>query len=542
MAALARTVARSVQGSDSNDLQFGGGRNDTMAGNGGNDRMHGGGGNDAMSGGTGDDVMFGESGRGGRADMTKLSVAESMHGSVTFNSESAGYKNALGMYKIAADGTIHDVSILWANASLKGSGGNLLANQSNVGFELAAGERLGFFVVPDGYSQKEMAKLLEDQKGSFKFTDAKGNPGNINAGAELKLVHVSEKGGESVIKSTYGTSVFHSVDNGSMGLNGDKLNHVVAKVDVATGAVRIGFEDLKGGGDKDYDDSVFTLNLGSTNAALVSKIAVAKVAGTKDDVMSGGDGNDTMFGMSGHDRMDGGAGNDRMWGNSGNDVLMGGDGNDDLRGGSGDDELHDGAGNDRVRGDSGNDRIVAGEGDDSYVGSAGFDTVDFSGAKAGVMVDLNAHVATGMGTDKLDGIEAVVGSAFNDTIKGDKAANTLDGGAGDDVLRGLGGADKLIGGAGHDTFAWHSKDVIDGGKHKGVDTIVDFSKEDVLDFSKLLAGQKWSSIDDVVAIKDDGKSSHVYANLGGQWTEIATLEGFTGHTATDMLKDGMILA
>ncbi|MFM9940676.1 MAG: DUF4114 domain-containing protein [Hyphomicrobiaceae bacterium] len=542
MANLAKTNGKPIVGGDTNDTQFGGGRSDTMLGNGGNDRMHGGGGNDQMTGGAGDDTMFGESGRGGRADMTKLSVAESMHGSVTFNHESAGYKNALGMYKIAADGTIHDVSILWANASLKGSGGNLVANQSNVGFELAAGERLGFFVVPDGYSQGGMAKLLEDQKGSFKFTDAKGNPGNVNGGTELKLVHVSDKGTETAIKSTYGTSVFHSVDNGTMGLNGDKLNHVVGTVDVATGTMRIGFEDLKGGGDRDYDDSMFTLNLGTTNAALVSKIAVAKVSGTKDDTMSGGDGDDTMFGMSGHDRMDGGAGNDRMWGNSGNDVLKGGDGNDDLRGGSGDDELHDGAGNDIVRGDTGNDRIVAGEGDDTYTGGSGFDTVDFSGAKAGVSVDLHAHVATGIGTDKLDGIEAVVGSAFNDAMKGDKNANTLDGGAGDDVLRGLGGADRLIGGQGADTFVWHSKDVIEGGKLKGVDTIADFSTDDVLDFSKLLAGAKWQSIDDVLAVKDDGKSSTVVANVGGEWVAVVTLEGFTGHTASDMLKDGMILA
>ena len=535
-------IPKAIVGTDKGDLQFGGGRNDTIVGNGGNDRMHGGGGNDQMSGGSGDDVMFGESGRGGRADMTKLSMAEAMHGSVTFNYESAGYKNALGMYKIGADGAIRDVSVMWANASLKGSGGDLIANASTVGFDLAAGERVGFFVVPDGFSQKGMANLLADTKGSFKFVDAKGNPGNINGGGEVKLVHVSEKGVATDIKSTYGTSVFHSVDNGTLGLNGDKLNHVVGTVDVAAGTVKIGFEDLKGGGDKDYDDSVFTLNLGTTNAALLSKIAVTKVTGTRDDVMSGGDGNDTMFGMSGNDKMDGGAGNDRMWGNSGDDVLQGGAGNDDLRGGSGNDVLHDGDGNDTVRGDSGNDRIFAGEGDDAYVGGSGFDTVDFSNARKGVNVDLHGHVATGMGTDKLDGIEAVVGSKFNDVIKGDKGANVLDGGAGNDTIRSLGGADKLIGGEGHDTFEYHLKDVLVGGKHQGVDTIIDFSKEDVLDFSKLLAGQKWSSIDEVVAIKDDGHSSHVYANLGGQWSEIATLEGFTGHSASEMLANGMILA
>lgn len=542
MASTTKTSTKPLEGSDDSDLMFGGGRNDTLVGNGGDDRQHGGGGNDVLSGGGGNDVMFGESGRGGAVDMTNMKVAEATHGTVTFGGESAGYKNALGMYKIAADGTIHDVQILWGNASLKGSGGDLLAGKSQVGVDLAPGERIGFFVVPDGYSQSGMAKLLDDQKATFKFVDAKGNDGNVNGGAELKLVHVSPKGVETVVKSTYGTSIFHSVDDGSLGLNGDKLNHVVGKVDVTTGTVKIGFEDLKGGGDKDYDDSVFTLDLGGTNAALLSKIAVQKVVGTRDDVMSGGDGDDTMFGMSGNDHLAGDAGNDKMWGNSGNDVLDGGAGDDQLYGGAGDDELHDGDGSDVVRGDSGDDRIVAGEGDDHYIGGSGFDTLDFSNATGGVVVDLNGHSATGMGNDKIEGIEAVVGSKFDDALKGNKGDNAIDGGAGNDVIRGLGGADTLTGGEGRDTFQWLAKDVVKDGVHLGVDVITDFSKEDVLDFSKLLAGQKWGEIEDVLAIKDDGRDSHVVASIGGQWVEVAVLEGFTGHTASDMLKDGMILA
>jgi Ca2+-binding RTX toxin-like protein len=146
-----------------------------------------------------------------------------------------------------------------------------------------------------------------------------------------------------------------------------------------------------------------------------------------------------------------------------------------------------------------------------------------------------------MGTDKLNGIEAVAGSSFADWIKGDKGANSIAGGAGDDTIRGLGGSDKLAGGEGRDTFVWHLKDVVSGGKHQGVDTVVDFSKEDVLDFSKLLAGQKWESIDEVLAIKSDGANSYVYAMLEGAWVEVVTLEGFAGPSASDMLKDGMIL-
>ena len=67
-------------------------------------------------------------------------------------------------------------------------------------------------------------------------------------------------------------------------------------------------------------------------------------------------------------------------------------------------------------GNSGNDKFVAGEGNDSYDGGAGFDTLDFSGASRGMRVDLNSHIATGMGSDTMKGVEAVVGSRFNDML------------------------------------------------------------------------------------------------------------------------------
>lgn len=177
-------------------------------------------------------------------------------GTVTFVNESAGFKNALGMYKIAADGTIYDVEIVFANASLKDSGGDLAAGKSSVGVDVANGDNVGFFVVPNGFAQSGMAKLLGDTSGSFKFVGADGSAGNVNGGAALKLVHVSASGAETDVKSQYGTTTFHSVDDGSLGLNGDGLNHV--KITTENGVTKIGFEDLKGGGDKDFDDSVFS--------------------------------------------------------------------------------------------------------------------------------------------------------------------------------------------------------------------------------------------------------------------------------------------
>jgi Ca2+-binding RTX toxin-like protein len=67
-----------------------------------------------------------------------------------------------------------------------------------------------------------------------------------------------------------------------------------------------------------------------------------------------------------------------------------------------------------------------------------------------VWVSLPAHKALGDGQDKLFGFESIEGSAFRDTLIGNKQANAINGGPGDDHLIGGGGADTLDGGQGID--------------------------------------------------------------------------------------------
>ena len=538
--------------------------------------MHGGGGDDKMTGDAGNDTMFGSSTLDGKVDMTKFRITEDTVAKVTFNYESAGYKNALGLYKIAADGTISGVQILFANASLQGSGGDLVAGVSSVDVAMAAGERIGFFVVPDGFSQRGMAALLSDKSASYKFVDGSGKAGNVNAGGELKLVQIAGNGAETVVKSAYGTTVFHSTDDGSKGLNGDGLKHVVGQVNNLDGTVKVGFEDLKGGGDKDFDDSVFTVSIGTTNSSLLAKEATKPSRASDNDDMKGGTGNDTMFGMADNDKMDGGAGDDRMWGNAGNDTMFGGAGNDDVRGGKGDDVISGGAGNDKLagntgndvlsggagndvlsgdagddklnggRGDdqltggSGNDVFFAGAGNDTISGGSGFDTLDYriAGMKTGVSIDMSKHTAVGRGSgnDKFTSIEQVFGSNNADTIKGDKFANVINGAGGNDVISGGAGSDILSGGAGKDTFSWSLKDV-----GKGVDHIRDFAAGDRLNLHELLKGQKFTNLADVVKVTDGAEGSKVSVNVSGTMVDIAVLDNVHGTSAIELQKAGMIL-
>ncbi|OYY79833.1 MAG: hypothetical protein B7Y33_04765, partial [Hydrogenophilales bacterium 16-62-9] len=56
--------------------------------------------------------------------------------------------------------------------------------------------------------------------------------------------------------------------------------------------------------------------------------------------------------------------------------------------------------------------------------------------------------------DVISGAEILIGSANNDTLFGDGAANVIDGGNGNDTLVGGAGADTLTGGAGNDTVSY----------------------------------------------------------------------------------------
>lgn len=184
-------------------------------------------------------------------------------------------------------------------------------------------------------------------------------------------------------------------------------------------------------------------------------------------------GHDSFTGTSGADVADGGAGNDTLLGLGGNDVLHGGAGDDVLDGGTGDDKLYGGEGNDTLIGGSGNDYLD---------GGAGNDTVDYSSATSGVNVNLgktSAQNTGGAGTDTIRNVENVIGSDYNDSLRGNSAANVLAGGAGNDTLRGEAGNDQLYGDAGNDHLHGGSgDDYLDGGE--GNDTLHGGSGNDVL--------------------------------------------------------------
>jgi Ca2+-binding RTX toxin-like protein len=149
----------------------------------------------------------------------------------------------------------------------------------------------------------------------------------------------------------------------------------------------------------------------------------------------------------------GGSGNDQLAGNTGANVLSGGDGSDGLYGGAGIDTLN---------GDGGNDFLNGGLGADFIYGGAGTDRAEYTGASAGVTVNLTSGTASD--GDVLSGIEDLYGSSFNDVLYGSAGANVLYGSSGNDQLLGLLGNDKLYGQTGDDAlFCGEGNDIAGGG-------------------------------------------------------------------------------
>ena len=166
---------------------------------------------------------------------------------ITFESEGADYQNTLGWYKIDADGEPGEAHIIWSNASAEGSGGHLDPGQSTATLDgLQPGESFGLFIVTDGAKEDKWLKDAEDDGLSL----------NFNADGDLVATDASGNVVNSISAAGDGSegNVFHAFGDNPV----DGLNHAMAGVD-DNDNLRIGFEDLKGGGDNDFDDLVISV-------------------------------------------------------------------------------------------------------------------------------------------------------------------------------------------------------------------------------------------------------------------------------------------
>lgn len=246
------------------------------------------------------------------------------------------------------------------------------------------------------------------------------------------------------------------------------------------------------------------------------------------DTLNGGDGNDTLQGGAGNDTLIGGRGadtalyvannlpvllnlslttaqdttegrdvligvenlitgngNDIQYGNASMNVLTGNGGNDLLAGGLHHDTLSGGMGYDSLNGGYGNDVLDGGYGNDLLQGGAGVDTIIFAGVNdMTVSLETEALQNTGMGIDRLMGIENLTTSSGNDNLTGNIYDNIIISGAGADRLMGRAGNDDLMAGDGNDVlYGGLGNDTLRGSD--GLDLLIGGPGADVFSFSRL---------------------------------------------------------
>ncbi len=254
-----------------------------------------------------------------------------------------------------------------------------------------------------------------------------------------------------------------------------------------------GADVLDGGSGSD------TLSYAMSNAAVNVNLATNTVSGgyAKGDTITGFENlegskfADTLTGDAGANAFTGGAGADTIDGGAGSDTARydsspdgvtidlvagtgrGGDAEGDrlisienVFGSAYADKLIGNAGDNELHGVGGNDVLIGGAGGDLLDGGDGTDTADYSAGATAIAVDLAAGIGSAgdAAGDRLQSIEIVVGTAYDDTILGGTASETLKGGDGNDILDGRAGDDILQGGAGDDVLTGGTgADQLDGG-------------------------------------------------------------------------------
>lgn len=337
-----------LNGDAGDDTLYGGDGNDTLDGGTGNDTLYGGKGDDRLYGGDGDDILYGDNGPGtnpndfthteiysktftgpaygvamghvvnvyipaGNEAVSAANVTISYATTITatYKFSEAGYADSLGFYRIGADGTIEDVSIVMKNQHAQSYGDTFTYSYNG-----EQGDSLGMFLVANGYNTNAAFHNADLSTGTLNFIYHLGlsdqRLANVNdSSADVKLVFHS-----GTTDTIFNMDIYHSsLSGGAASLNPDGIPHTVSGLADANdpGALRVGFEDLYFLGDADFDDVVFDVRVASQTM---------EVFGASDnDYLSGGAGNDILYGGFGNDILVGGLGTDHMYGGDGSDIF-----------------------------------------------------------------------------------------------------------------------------------------------------------------------------------------------------------------------------
>ncbi len=438
-------LADSLTGDDSDNRLVGAAGNDLLQGGAGADLLDGGSGTDTASYAASASAVAVHLGRGsatgGDAEGDSLLLVENLLGSAQAdslggNAEANRLEGAAGDDLLEGEGG--------ADALLGGSGSDTASyagSDSAVAIDLQAGTAEG------GHAQGDSLDSIENLLGSTGSDSLRGNAAaNRLRGGEGNDV-LEGRAGADTLEGGGGSDTASYASSGAG-----------VRVDLASGT--------GSGGDAEGDTLLAVQNLtGSALAdALLGDGVVNRLeGGAGDDVLEGAGGADALLGGSGTDTASYAGSSVGVSVNLLTGQMQGGDADGDtlqgienLLGSALADRLTGDAGTNLLDGGAGDDLLAGGAGGDDLRGGLGSDTASYAGSALAVVVDLASSSASGGDAqgDTLNSIESVLGSAADDTLRGDASANRLDGSDGNDLLEGRGGADVLAGGLGLDTASY----------------------------------------------------------------------------------------
>jgi Ca2+-binding RTX toxin-like protein len=388
----------------------GGSFSDTMTGSAGANVLEGGGGNDSIAGGLGADSLFGglggdilQGGEGG--DFLRGGAGgDVINGGVVVDriyytdGNSLSYSDSTAAVNVNLSGITGDGSV-GAGAVQDGMGGN--DTVSNVQF-----------IVGSQFNDTVLGS------SALIFEQIEGGAGNdkLNGGAQIDALNQTDSNRVNYASASEGVQVDLAAGIASGGAGNDTLanfNQVRGSGfdDALFGTDRTDYtEHFEGRAGNDYIDGRGGYDVLRYDFAATTGVYVDLSGGWAED---GQGGQDTFTGIEG------------VFGSNFDDTLIGGTGSDSLDDDRGFEFFRGGAGNDSISGGSRYDRV-------DYTNSTAAVTVTLGGASAGTAAD-------GLGgTDTLEGIEGVRGSAFNDTLKGsgDALYQSFEGREGNDNIDG----------------------------------------------------------------------------------------------------------
>ena len=502
-------VGVEVRAGAGNDTVRAGAGPDLLYGEDGDDSLYGGSGNDTLLGGPGNDLLDGEAGidTASYSDATTAVFANLSGVSRIFSSTTLDSNRATGW----GDDTLASIE------NLIGSDNNDTLIGSSDNNRLEGGKGDDWIEGGDGTDTLLGGEGNDTLLGGAGPDSLDGGAGNDTASYDgaSAAVAVSLTTGRGTAGDAL-SDTLTSIENLIGSSYNDTLtgNAVANKIEGGVGddfLVGMGGGDtLDGGAGVDTVSYAWLIAGGGVNVDLSASGVNATLPDGPNDTLTnienliGSRNNDTLRGDISANRLEGGQGNDTLEGGGGADQLIGGEGRDtasyehagsavgvslttglvgftasgealgdtfdsieDLIGSNHADQLIGNAEDNSIAGGVGNDTLEGMGGADTLDGGGGTNTASYEHADGGVLVSMadaaniiNAAVRlnnTGHARgDHFINIQNLVGSAYNDTLIGDGAANHLDGGAGDDVLEGGAGADTLDGGLGNNTASYAS--------------------------------------------------------------------------------------